>query len=180
MDNIFQPDPQHNNILIVKLTSIGLTLSKKYRTIALGGTFDYIHKGHRKLFSKAFELGENVLIGVTTDEFVIELGKIVDNGFKIRVEHLRDYLDESFDEKDFQIVPLKEFFGVQIFAYDVEAIVISPETLGRVEEFNKEREKMGFKELHTIVVEIVLANDGKKISSSRIRSGEIDQEGHVK
>lgn len=176
----FQLDPHNNNILIVQLTIIELILSKKYRTIALGGTFDYIHKGHRELFSRAFELGENVLIGVTTDEFVKELGKKVANEFKIRVEHLRDYLDETFDEKDFQIVPLKEYFGVQIFAYDVEAIVTSPETLERVEKFNKERERLGFKGLQIITVEFVLADDGKKISSSRIRKGEIDQEGRIK
>jgi pantetheine-phosphate adenylyltransferase len=154
-------------------------LKKKFRTIAIGGTFDYIHKGHHMLFSKAFESAENVLIGITTDEFVEELGKEVYNKYQTRVENLRDYLDETFDEKDFQIVPLKEYFGIQIFANDVEAIVISPETLDKVIEFNKKRERLGFKALQPIVVDFILADDGTKISSTRIRSGEIDKDGHV-
>ncbi|MFB6254460.1 MAG: adenylyltransferase/cytidyltransferase family protein, partial [Halobacteriaceae archaeon] len=35
--------------------------------VALGGTFDPIHDGHRKLFSKAFSLGD-VTVGLTSDE----------------------------------------------------------------------------------------------------------------
>ena len=35
--------------------------------VALGGTFDPVHDGHRKLFSRAFELGD-VTVGLTSDE----------------------------------------------------------------------------------------------------------------
>ena len=44
-------------------------LDKKYKKIAVGGTFDKFHKGHEKLLSTAFEMGEEVLIGVTSDNF---------------------------------------------------------------------------------------------------------------
>ena len=43
--------------------------NKKYRKIAVGGTFDRFHEGHLKLLSKAFQLSQLVLIGVTSDEF---------------------------------------------------------------------------------------------------------------
>jgi pantetheine-phosphate adenylyltransferase len=131
------------------------------------------------LLSRAFESGEIVLIGVTTDSFAKRLGKKVDHDFKTRVERLRDYLDDSFEERDFQIVPLDDYFGKEIFADDVEAVVVSPETSDRVVEFNKKRINLGFKPLRLVIVDTVLADDGKKISSSRIRKGEIDEEGHL-
>lgn len=43
--------------------------TKKYGKVAVGGTFDKFHEGHRLLIEKAFQIGENVLIGVTSDEF---------------------------------------------------------------------------------------------------------------
>ena len=39
---------------------------KKYNKVAVGGTFDKFHYGHRKLIGKAFEIGEEVEIGVTS------------------------------------------------------------------------------------------------------------------
>ena len=50
--------------------------NKKYRKIAVGGTFDRFHEGHLKLLSKAFQLSELVLIGVTSDEFAQSKGPI--------------------------------------------------------------------------------------------------------
>jgi pantetheine-phosphate adenylyltransferase len=42
---------------------------KKYNKVAVGGTFDKFHEGHRLLVEKAFQIGDKVLIGVTSDEF---------------------------------------------------------------------------------------------------------------
>ncbi|MGZ7050297.1 MAG: adenylyltransferase/cytidyltransferase family protein, partial [Methanobacterium sp.] len=46
----------------------------KFKNVAVGGTFDHFHKGHEKLINKAFEIGHNVLIGVTSDKFGGEKG----------------------------------------------------------------------------------------------------------
>lgn len=151
----------------------------RFRTVTLGGTFDYIHKGHRVLLSRAFESAENVLIGVVTDEFTVRLGKKPDHDYKTRVERLVSFLDKEFPERDYQIVPLADYFGVESYADYVEAVVVSPETSGRVVEFNKKRVSLGFKPLKLIVVDTILAEDGLRISSSRIRNGEIDTEGQL-
>ena len=42
----------------------------KFSLIAMGGTFDIIHRGHLTLLTNAFEISDKVIIGLTSDEFV--------------------------------------------------------------------------------------------------------------
>ncbi len=60
--------------------------------VCLGGTFDILHKGHKKLLDKAFKIaGKNgfVFIGLTTNKITKtkKIGKIKD-----RQKKLEDYL----------------------------------------------------------------------------------------
>ena len=48
----------------------------KYETIAIGGTFSVIHKGHIKLMIKAFEISSKVIIGLTSDSLVHKMKKV--------------------------------------------------------------------------------------------------------
>ena len=41
-----------------------------YEWVAIGGTFDRLHLGHKTLLRRAFELGKKVLIGLTTQDMV--------------------------------------------------------------------------------------------------------------
>ena len=42
----------------------------KFSLVAMGGTFDIIHRGHLTLLANAFEISNKVIIGLTSDEFV--------------------------------------------------------------------------------------------------------------
>ncbi len=154
-------------------------MKRRCRTVTLGGTFDRIHRGHQALISKAFEVGECVLIGVTTDEFAARLGKNPDHGFQSRVESLMAYLDKAFPGRDYQIVPLNDYFAPETYCGDVETVVVSPETAQRADEFNEKRRRLGIKPLKVVIIEKVLAEDGKPVSTTRVRLGEIDEEGHL-
>ena len=47
----------------------------EYRSIAVGGTFEMLHKGHHFLLSKCFEYADEIVIGLTSDLFAQKLGK---------------------------------------------------------------------------------------------------------
>ncbi len=89
------------------------------------------------------------------------------------------YLDITYPGRDYQIVPLNDYFAPETYSSDVETVVVSPETVQRADEFNEKRKKLGVKPLKVIVIEKVLAEDGKPISTTRVRRGEIDEEGRL-
>ncbi|KAF5078613.1 phosphopantetheine adenylyltransferase [Methanobacterium aggregans] len=148
---------------------------KPYRKVAVGGTFDKFHEGHRKLVDKAFEIGSYVVIGVTSNEFGGAKGKI--EPCKIRMSNLRSLLQEK--PPDYDIQELNEPYGTTIFDEEIDAIVVSEETEPTALEINRIRRENGMKALDILSIGMVLAEDGRPISSTRIRKGEIDREGSI-
>lgn len=151
----------------------------KYTRVATGGTFDHLHLGHKALLAKCFEVGDEVVIGVTSDKFVEREGKKPDLPYRERVRRLREYLDSSFPGRKYRIAKLDDFFGPGIASPDIQAIVVSQETEKRVPLANKLRAAKGFPPLEVVTVDYVLAEDGRPISSTRIRKGEIDENGRL-
>lgn len=151
----------------------------KFKVVATGGTFDHLHKGHEALLRKSFEVGDVVIIGVSSDEFAKKQGKKIDFDYGKRVAELRKFIDTNFPGRKYEIAKLDDYFGPGISSPDVEAIVVSPETVKRVEIANELRREKGFGPLNVIVIDYVLAEDGKPISSTRIRNKEIDREGRL-
>ncbi len=154
--------------------------ARTYRKVATGGTFDHLHAGHRALLEKSFEVSDSVVIGLTSDDFVAKVGKKPDYPYEIREQTLRHYLEGRFPGRSYQISQLQDYFGPGIEDPEIQALVASPETASRLSIANKLRSKKGFPPLELVTVDWIEAEDGKPISSTRVREGEIDTEGKLK
>ena len=155
-------------------------LVKKFKVVAVGGTFDEFHKGHHALLSKAFEVGERVLIGLCTDEFVRRMRKPhpVDC-YEKRLEELKNFLRSNGWLERAEIIPLNDRYGVTLSGGCVEALVVSRETEPVACEINKKRKELGLPSLEIVVIDMVPAENHIPISTTRIRRGEIDREGRL-
>ena len=151
----------------------------KYKTVATGGTFDHIHRGHLALLAKSFEVGDRVVIGVTSDSFAKKEGKNPDQSYEERVRRLEEVIRQNFPRREYLIAKLDDYFGPGIASPEVEAIVVSKETTKRVPLANELRRAKGFSPLKVETIDYVLADDSRPISSTRIRKGEIDAEGKM-
>lgn len=146
--------------------------------VALGGTFDRFHKGHRAMLDRAFTVGRTVSVGIATEALYKDKylsGEI--EPFVKRKKSVRDYLFMKGWLDRSRIISFSDFKGPLDKKKSVEAIVVSRQTLPNAMRINKLREDNKLPRLRTIMVEDVMANDGKIISSARIRRGEIDREG---
>jgi len=153
---------------------------KRFRKLAVGGTFDLFHTGHKATLLKAFALSERVLIGVTSDQLAARQGKRHKvEPYASRVTELREFLRrEKLDERA-EIIPINSKFGVADMEPNLDTILVSDETYQVALDINRAREKTGLKRLEIVLNEKLSAEDGGSLSSTRIRSGEIDRQGHI-
>ncbi|MDH7563898.1 MAG: phosphopantetheine adenylyltransferase [Candidatus Bathyarchaeota archaeon] len=155
-------------------------MARKYRTVAVGGTFDELHKGHRALLLKAFDVSEKALIGLCTDEFAKKLNKPHSIApYLQRLRDLKAFLDSHSLSERTTIVPLNDAYGVTLSEGCVEAIIVSSETESMAKAINQERESRGLRPLDIVVIDMVPSQDHSPISTTRIYLGEIDREGRL-
>ncbi|MFX0169147.1 MAG: phosphopantetheine adenylyltransferase [Candidatus Hodarchaeota archaeon] len=156
-------------------------MSKKhYNWVAIGGTFDQLHKGHKTLLRRAFELGKRVLIGLTTQEMIKhkpDWEKIA--SYEERESELKRWLDSESYKGRYTIQPLYDPHGPAIIMPELQLIVVSEETCPVAKEINEIRKDKGLPLLHIAVLTMVMAEDHISISSTRIRAGLIDRDGRV-
>jgi len=153
---------------------------KKFKAVAVGGTFDEFHRGHRALLLKSFEIGDRVLIGLSTDELVQRLGKPHEiSTYDFRLEELKGFLRGEGLLERAEIMPLHDAYGITLSKGCVDALVVSRETEKTAKEINKKREAKGLEPLNIVVIDMVPAYNKKPISTTRIRRGEIDKEGQM-
>ena len=145
--------------------------------VAVGGTFDPIHDGHKALLIKACELSQDgkLLIGLTSDEMVKDKAHTI-RDFKTRYREIRRFMRGQ--KINYIIVRLDDPYGPTVND-NFDYIVVSPETYPVAVKINKIREERGKSQINIVLVDYVLAEDGLPISSTRIAKGEIDKHGKV-
>lgn len=151
----------------------------EFDLVAMGGTFDIIHKGHISLISKAFEKSSKVIIGLTSDNLAEKKGKSLNNSYSKRKEKLIQTIEESFPNSIYEIRELKNDFGPAVLRREVQALIVSEETSYQGNVLNSLRKERNLPPVSVVVVPMVMAADGKRISTTRIKNSEIDTEGNL-
>jgi pantetheine-phosphate adenylyltransferase len=165
------------------------------RTAILGGTFTPIHNGHRALLNKAFQTASHdgggdgyVIVGLTATSLAKQsrsdpshaeqLGTFRERRGKLDSELNRMYYAYS---AAYEIIELTDTHGPAATREDVNALVVSPEAKAqrRAHELNQQRVENDLQPLEIHTPPFVIAEDGSRISSTRIRNGEIDAHGRL-
>lgn len=147
--------------------------------VCIGGTFNRLHKGHKSLIKKAFEVAGmkgSVFIGVTSGEIIKRKEDV--SPFKIRKKAIEDFLSQEELTGEVTVEQIYDKYGPSV-KEEFDAIVVSPETINTAKEINKKRKRLNKKQLKIIQIPFVLAEDNTPICSTRIKKKEIDEYGNI-
>ena len=78
-----------------------------------------------------------------------------------------------------EIIPLNDPYGATVTEKCIDALVVSEETEKTARKINKKRSEVQLPPLTIVAISMVPAENCKPISTTRIREGEIDREGHI-
>lgn len=152
-------------------------MSFEYKHLALGGTFDYLHKGHKAFLDFTFSAAEKVSVAVTSNQMLKHNGKNGAQTLKTRLNNLQKFLQSRNFLNRSKIIVINDILGTAVSDKTIKGLVITKATKKGAQIINKKRKELGLKPLPLIIFPMVLADDKKPISSTRIRFGEITKEG---
>ncbi len=152
----------------------------KYKHVVLGGTFDHFHKGHESLIKSALKLSDNVTIGLATDELYKHKPYAQSiEPYEVRKSSVEDFVLKQNFVGSLDIIPIFDIFGTTLTDPTFEAMIVTKDTEENAERINEKRAEKGLSQMELIIVPFEVGDDGQKITSERIRAGQIDRRGYL-
>ena len=140
----------------------------RYKKVCMGGTFDNLHNGHKKLLALAAASCEGVLVvGITGDAMLKKksnAGSIAP--YSQRAGAVAAFLDMVKPVLKLEAVELADPFGPAATDKTIEAIVVSSETLPGARKINALRREKG---LPSLAILASRRGEGATLSSTFLR-----------
>ncbi|ORX43202.1 Nucleotidylyl transferase [Hesseltinella vesiculosa] len=152
--------------------------SVTFSRVIVGGTFDHLHAGHKILLTMTALLGKvSMTVGVT-DDVILQSKKYKEllEPTTVRMGAVKRFCQTIRPDLEYKVVPIFDPFGPTISEPNLDALVVSQETLSGGNMVNDERLRRNYHPLVLRVIDVVseAGSHGDqsytdKISSSWIR-----------
>ncbi|KAJ1772717.1 hypothetical protein IW140_002585 [Coemansia sp. RSA 1813] len=149
-----------------------------YPHVALGGTFDHLHVGHKILLTgAALAATKRIVCGISA-ETLLEKKKYKEQLESYRVRELNVLLFLRKIRKDiiFELSPLYDQYGPTATDASIEALVVSHETLSSSNSLNVRRAEHGMPSMQLLPIDLVVT---PQIDANRPRSDSDDYRASV-
>lgn len=141
---------------------------------AVAGTFNVLHKGHITLIDRAFDEGDEVFIGITSDEMASK-GRDEILPFYMRRKAIEEYLASK--GRDAFIFEINDIYGPAEIMDKVDILVVSEETVENGQKVQEWMESRSVPPLKLSVVKIVNNDKGNKLNARDVLKGEYSRDG---
>jgi len=152
----------------------------RFKHLVLAGTFDHLHLGHQEFIKTAVNQANSVSCGLTTNWInKNKASPFSIQSFQKRLKSVKKFFIRNNIWSKTTIFPLKNPFGAATSDLTMDAIAVTHDSLSGAKLVNQKRKLSNLKPLKILKIGLINASDQKKISSTRIRLGEITRKGFV-
>lgn len=130
---------------------------KQYEYVALGGTFDRLHNGHKIFLSEAALRTTKELTVAVTDVNMIQSKKLWEliEPVEKRMEAVRNFLTEINPEIEYNVIPLTDFYGPTKDDPKLQMLVVSDETKRGGDKINDKRKENNMPPMDIYSIDVV-------------------------
>jgi pantetheine-phosphate adenylyltransferase len=146
---------------------------RDHMVACLGGTFDRLHPGHEWLLSVAFRVADEVIVGLTGEELLLnKKHKDMIQPYEKREQNVRDHAKRIGREIDLHVVKLTDPLGPVVSAKNINVLVCSMETISNTTKINEARLANGLPPVIIVAVPLLEQPNGTRYSSTELRETE--------
>jgi len=148
--------------------------------VAVGGTFDHFHDGHKILLTASAFLAKNKLIVGITDEELLAKKKYSEflQSYDYRRHSVLKFLNHVKPGLVADPIAIRDVAGPTGYIEEIDSLVVSRETISGGDAVNKIRSDKGFRQLKVHVINVIGGeeDDGfqNKLSSTQLRKEEYE------
>ncbi|KAJ1309521.1 hypothetical protein OPQ81_006295 [Rhizoctonia solani] len=165
---------------------------KIYPVSVLGGTFDYLHPGHKILLSMAAWITTSKLIVGVTDDALLskKANKQYIQPIAERTASVTSFVRMFKPSIECDAVPIQDVYGPTAWEPNIQALVVSRETLGGASSVAQLRAERSLPALDLFVIDVISSSSvvlpeqdtavlrNSKLSSTHIREWLAQRGGH--
>lgn len=132
----------------------------QYKVVALGGTFDHLHVGHKILLSMAALCATSKVIVGVTDDSMLKKKKSAHllEDINTRIDRVSSFLStfrKPFYYLERDVVKLQDVAGPAGTVAEIDALLFTDETVSGADFIDKERQKNGLQKLNRLSIGVI-------------------------
>lgn len=164
----FENSLKENKIIVVDDYPEGAAQLPTYNYVAVGGSFDQLHNGHKKLlYVSSLICLKELTVGITADNMLTKKTHSEEiQKFPERFANVQNFLQLMHSTLSLNLVEITDPFGPAITDAKIQALIVSSETIAGGFKINEIRTSKNMKRLDLIVIS---RSDSAILSSTFLR-----------
>lgn len=151
----------------------------KFDVVAVGGTFDHIHDGHKILLSLAVFLTRKILIVGITDDELLQNKQFKEylEPFETRLRIANGFIQKiGTTNQEYDFYRINDVYGPTGYLKNIDCLVLSQESAKGGQMVNKRRQELTLPLLDIFTIDLVGGDN--KLSSTDLRRLDMEEHQH--